>query len=301
VARVDQLRRKVARRFRRVDQAPLQDVVARAYRELLGREPDPAGLESHVAFLAAGASEEQLRAALRSSEEFRSLDRSPFAFESMHRARQAWIVALPPARRILDLGGSSTTSERGALLEMGYPHPFEDLIIVDLPQDLRHDLYATATSPTTARDGEGRVSYLYRSMADLSDLDDGTFDLVCSGQSYEHVTRDEGERVLREVHRVLRPGGTLALDTPNRALTALQLRGSGQEFINPDHKVEYHHREMLELFDRNGFVVDRAAGLNGMPRSAGAGQFDLEELIDSEPVSDDVESAYMLAYLASPR
>jgi SAM-dependent methyltransferase len=184
---------------------------------------------------------------------------------------------------------------------MGYLHPFEELVIVDLPQDMRHDLYATATSPTVASEEEGRVSFLYRSMTDLSDLADGSFDLVCSGQSFEHVTREEGELVLQEVHRVLTPGGTLALDTPNRALTALQLRGSGHEYINPDHKVEYHHREMLELFDRNGFVVDRAAGLNGMPRSARAGHFDLEELIESEPLSDDVESSYMLAYLASTR
>jgi predicted SAM-dependent methyltransferase len=297
---VDRIRRLRAHRGHRgaADRLAAEDEVRAAYRQLLGRDADPAGLAAHTDQLLHGGTVDGLRQALTSSQEYRSGHRGPLALEAMHRARQLWIRSLPAADRILDLGGSSTTSEAGALVEMGYQHDFEELLIVDLPQDIRHDLYMTRATPEAMRCGSGTVSFLYRSMADLGDLVEGSFDLVLSGQSFEHVTRDEGEQVLSEVHRVLSPGGILALDTPNRTLTELQLRGTSQEFINPDHKVEYHHDEMVQLFEQHGFELVKKVGLNGMPSSKAGGMFDIEELISSEPVCDDIESAYMLAYLA---
>jgi SAM-dependent methyltransferase len=46
--------------------------------------------------------------------------------------------------------------------------------------------------------------------------EDGSFDRVLSGDVIEHLDRPDGERMLREAHRVLRPGGWLVLHTaPN--------------------------------------------------------------------------------------
>jgi SAM-dependent methyltransferase len=50
---------------------------------------------------------------------------------------------------------------------------------------------------------------------------DGTFDLVWSGQSIEHVSREAAERMVREAFRVLVPKGRFCLDTPIRAVTGL--------------------------------------------------------------------------------
>jgi SAM-dependent methyltransferase len=46
---------------------------------------------------------------------------------------------------------------------------------------------------------------------------DATFDRVLSGDVIEHLDAADGEAMLREAHRVLRPGGTLVVHTaPNR-------------------------------------------------------------------------------------
>jgi predicted SAM-dependent methyltransferase len=48
-------------------------------------------------------------------------------------------------------------------------------------------------------------------------FDDGVFDYVYSEHLIEHLTWDEGRFMLRESHRVLKPGGTLRIATPNLA------------------------------------------------------------------------------------
>jgi ubiquinone/menaquinone biosynthesis C-methylase UbiE len=50
-------------------------------------------------------------------------------------------------------------------------------------------------------------------MTDLGGIPDGSFDLIYSGQSIEHVTADEADKVLLEARRVLRPGRFDAADT----------------------------------------------------------------------------------------
>jgi len=274
-------------------------VVTAVYCEVLGREPDEGGLRTYVEMMTAGMSDDRLRTILCESSEFRNREVNNGALNAVHGARLAWIRGLPAAQRIVDLGGSSTSHTAGALIEMGYPHRFEELIIVDLPQNDRHTTFRNdALVDNVIETDSGTVRYLYRSMTDLTDVKDGSIDLVVSGQSFEHVTPDDGELVLDEIHRVLTPSGLLALDTPNRALTKIQMRDLDEEFINPDHKMEYEHHEMLALFAQHGFEVVVQRGLNYLPESASSEDFSLAELATSEHLQDDIERCYLLAYLA---
>ncbi len=116
-------------------------------------------------------------------------------------------------------------------------------MVIDLPSEERNELYQEDTAHAVTQTKLGPVRYRYHSMVDLSDYADGSVDLVYSGQSIEHVPFDVADVVLAEVRRVLRPGGHLALDTPNARVTRLQQAA----FIDPDHEHEYtHDRAALE-------------------------------------------------------
>ena len=51
------------------------------------------------------------------------------------------------------------------------------------------------------------MTYRYHSMTDLSSYPSGSFDLVYSGQSIEHVTRREADSVLSQVRECSSPVG----------------------------------------------------------------------------------------------
>ncbi len=275
------------------------DWVDWAYLEVLHRSADAHGRTHWAGELGRGMTREELLDILRRSPEALAGDTPRIALETFHRGRMTWTRSMPRARRILDLGGTALGSPLGSLLVMGYPYQFDELIIIDLPSDDRHELYQVDENQDLMSDN-GPVRYLFRSMVDLDDLADGSFDLIVSGQTFEHITQEEGGLLLTQVRRLLAPGGALALDTPNRRLTEIECELLGTEFINPDHKIEYTHPQLMALFADHGLDVLRAQGIGYMPASAGTRNWDLTELIEHPGLYDAVEDCYTLAYLVTP-
>ncbi len=265
-----------------------------AYNVLLRREPDePAWTEQAEAMGSGALSHEDVVDRIRCSSEFRNQVPIGAAslHSSLHASRAEFIIGLPPARRIVDLGGGHTIDPRGALVVLGYPYDFDELVVVDLPPDDRHPLYRSERfGPEDT--GRGRVRYEYRSMADLSFAPDQSVDLVYSGQSIEHVSEADGDVVLAEAARVLVPGGHLAVDTPNGRLCRLQQ----PDFIDPDHKVEYTLPELREKLVAAGFEVLTERGLNW--GGARPDRFDPAALARNHGIYHDAENCYLLAVLA---
>jgi len=85
----------------------------------------------------------------------------------------------------------------------------------------------------------------------LSSLADNTYDLVVSFQVIEHIQHDA--LFLQEIHRVLKPGGTALLTTPNRRLSLTR---------NPWHVREYLPHE-LESLARTFFHETKVKGITG--------------------------------------
>jgi SAM-dependent methyltransferase len=278
---------------RSFDQLRPRQALRVAYNVLLQREPEPQGWDSHLAELLAGVrTYTDLINDMRGSDEFQShvrmTGRSIGA--SLHASRCHFVRTFPRARRLLDLGGTHLNSERGALVELGYPYHFDELIIIDLPPDERHALYQEEVRRTEVDTEFGPVRYRYHSMTSYADA---SFDLVYSGQSIEHVTEEEADLVLKQVHRILRPGGYLGLDTPNARVTRLQQ----EEFIDPDHKIEYTHDAMLDKFERAGFRIVDAKGLNYAGISLSRGEWDPDEVAGNLGLFSEIEDCYVLAYV----
>ena len=187
-----------------------------AFNVILDREPDAGGEADYVQKLADGElSRHGVAEALAHSEEFRRRVPIGNVLLSMHVSRSEFVAGLPRAARILDLGGTHQGLPDGALVHLGYPYPFERLVVVDLPVDERDAIYQGGSTGEPVLSELGPVEFAFHSMVDLGRYDDGSFDLVYSGQSIEHVSEAEGDTVVREAFRVLAPGGWFCLDTPN--------------------------------------------------------------------------------------
>lgn len=94
---------------------------------------------------------------------------------------------------------------------------------------------------------------------------DAEFDLVIFAEIIEHLLNDPC-KVLREIRRVLRPGGTLILTTPNVArLENVARLISGENIYDPysgygpygRHNREYNRHELVQLLQHEGFGVTK--------------------------------------------
>lgn len=203
----------------------------------------------------------------------------------IHRARVGLMAAvLPPARRILDLGGANAP-----LCDAGYQHSFDELVIVDLPPEDRHDEFA-GRIVTDRQTPQGPVRVAYTSMTDLSMFEDGSIDLVWSGQSIEHITVDDARAVYREVRRVLSPDGWFCLDTPNRLVTKVHAEGN---MIHPDHRHEYEPAELIGELESAGFTVEHSYGVCDMPLTVASQRIDYRDFVLGAGVTTALDSAYI--------
>ncbi len=279
------------------ERLPAEIALRLSYQIMLGRDPDQEGTRYFLDALGTGAMRlADVPQAIRASEEFQNFVRfgGHMLGFSIHAGRSQFVKSLPKAARIIDLGGTHQHRPEGALYWLGYPYRFEELTIVDLHPDDRHALYRAGLNPDRVETDLGVVRYRYHSMTDLSAFAEGSVDLVYAGQSFEHVTPQDGRLVLAEAMRVLRPGGHLALDTPNARITRIQQ----EAFIDPDHKVEYTYPELQRLLVEAGFEIVSAKGLNLAEATAASGVFDADEVAGHCGLFDQLEDCYILCVVA---
>jgi len=113
--------------------------------------------------------------------------------------------------------------------------------------------------------------------ADAFPYTDESFDVVLFCEIIEHLLADP-VRALVEVRRVLKPGGTLVLTTPNVArLDNVRKAIAGRNVYDPysgygpygRHNREYTQEELFALLDANGFSVRTMFTADVHPSQAG--------------------------------
>ena len=293
--------------------------VASLYKKILHRNPDSSGLTGYVAML---RGEKNKLAAywrlliqfLRSPEyainlihkvlnRHRTLDvQGPMgrpakyligpAIQSQHHLARMELVqrVLPKGDHILDLGGGSAVHPGGALMAMGYGHHPKGLTIIDLPPETR----VASSKSTLAEDRKQMidgvpVTFIHDSFLNLDVFNDASFDLVFSGQTIEHIEEEEAQKLFRDVHRILRPGGRFCLDTPNRRITKI-VKPKG--YIHIEHKIEYFVEDLLKMGKSSGFEVEQRLGITPMPRSMEEQVFDASEFLKVPMIDENAEAGF---------
>lgn len=140
---------------------------------------------------------------------------------------------MPSQCRILDVGG------RKSPYTIGIPG---NITIIDLPRESEIqkalNLGITDTIVRQLRSRRSNIdNFIFGDMT-RSNLPDESFDLVVSVEVLEHV--EEDELFLREVGRVLKPGGYFMMTTPNGDFVVNR---------NPDHKRHYKRAELKDLLE----------------------------------------------------
>jgi SAM-dependent methyltransferase len=106
---------------------------------------------------------------------------------------------------------------------------------------------------------------------------DGAFEAVLGSHVLEHLTPAEAERLLRELHRVLRPGGVLRIAVPDldAVIAAYDpadpdgfldglLQGRERSTSRHRHWWQYNERSLRELLERTGYAeVERHGHAQG--------------------------------------
>ncbi len=142
----------------------------------------------------------------------------------------AYLIAsrlLPNQAKVLELG-SGAGYGAAVLQAQGFQHVATDLVFTALQYARRHyDITTSVQAPATALPFHSNM-----------------FDAVIAFQVIEHI--HDVDAMLREIRRLLRPGGCLILTTPNRRLRLLPL----QKPWNPYHVREYRATEFRRLLRR---------------------------------------------------
>ncbi|WP_445244868.1 methyltransferase domain-containing protein [Microcoleus sp. OTE_8_concoct_300] len=265
-----------------------------AYWVIFEREADPDGLEGWLGLLNAGVSRASVvQTMIKSSEFYQRISGEESGNqinEKLHSARMEMVKQLlPPAEVILDLGGYSSCDPRGALLGFGYPHVPQKLYILDFHPDKM--MFPGPEWPKQVKYETCDIEYVYGSMTDLDCFQEGTFDLIWSGESIEHITPEDAEKVFSKAYKLLKPGGKLALDTPNRRATKLQLPNS---YIHPEHKIEYYYEDLCKLLEKHNFKIIQSQGVIDLSKSIETSSMEhfKNEFISSEKLNDNPNNSY---------
>jgi ubiquinone/menaquinone biosynthesis C-methylase UbiE len=152
-------------------------------------------------------------------------------------------AALQPSSRVLDVGCG--TGALAILIKRLHP----TITVVGVDPDPR----ALARAERKARAAEVSVHF-GRGFADMLAYADASFDRVFSSLMFHHLGRNEKERSLREIRRVLRPGGRLEfLDIANARSHSHGLLA----------RLIHSHQQMKDNVDERIVQLMTAAGFAG--------------------------------------
>lgn len=164
-----------------------------------------------------------------------------------HHLRMEWIKAIVepgPGDRIIDLGCGP-----GVVAEFLGQHGAEVHGV-----DLHPKAVAAARKLNS---GNPNISFQVGDASDLHDLPDAGFDKAVSCDVTEHCGYDVMLGIFREAHRLLKPGGTYFIYTPNPKHWIEKLKEWGVMKGDPTHTGLRTGKTIAEALETCGFEIDK--------------------------------------------
>ena len=169
----------------------------------------------------------------------REIYRQRFSEEETRRSRALWV----PICRYLE----RWIPEGAAVLDIG-AGPCHFINQVRAASRIAVDI----NGESLERHAAAGVRKVVASGAGLGAIEDTSIDVAFASNVYEHFpSREDVARSLREVHRVLRPGGGFLILQPNFACCARTY----YDFF--DHRLAFTHKGMAEGLEISGFEMER--------------------------------------------
>jgi 2-polyprenyl-3-methyl-5-hydroxy-6-metoxy-1,4-benzoquinol methylase len=138
---------------------------------------------------------------------------------------------------------------------------------------------------------------------DLERFQNDLFDIVTMIELIEHLSPEQSERLLKEVLRVLRPGGRLIVSTPNYGgmwpIVEILVNTLGRVSYHHQHVTRYSAAALLDLLRRSGFMDISVSGFMLFAPFAACLGWHFADLVDSvEPKVLDSRWGLLLHGLA---
>jgi SAM-dependent methyltransferase len=199
-------------------------------------------------------------------------DKLPDINHALHDARSARLRKLPPFfGTVLSAGCAGTW--------------YFDWIAQQTGHTGRHiGIEFYGSKPT---DLPANVEWIANTAGDMNSVGNESCDLVFSGQNLEHLWPEEVIGFFLESNRVLKPGGLLVVDSPNRLVT------EPLTWSHPEHTVEVTPAEARKLAELSGFEVTALKGM-WLCRDPGTGQ-----LLPLDPRAIDPRYTYVERHMAA--
>jgi SAM-dependent methyltransferase len=156
----------------------------------------------------------------------------------------------------------------GALHELADPQPGDRIVDLGCAAGALTDFFSGFGATVTGIDASPQAIAKARSLfpqlqfveADVRRLPfaEGSFDKAVAGDLAEHLDEETFRAMLRELRRVLVPGGTLSIYTPNPRHPIERLKARNLILAqNPTHIGLRTAKELRQVLEAEGFTVER--------------------------------------------
>jgi SAM-dependent methyltransferase len=167
---------------------------------------------------------------------------------SKFRGGIEWVVRLVGARRLRFI--TSHLPRGAAVLDIGCGR---GVLLKDLA-DRGYRVFGTERSPDAARGADPRAEIRFGETLRDAAFDADFFDQVIIWHVFEHLP--DPSETLREIHRILKPGGSVIIAVPN--FSSWQARWAGADWFHldpPRHLYHFSTGSLARLLGDCGFIL----------------------------------------------